>query len=111
MGSGSAERFSGSVKTLHSRDQCASSLDRAKCFALKKNTCENSYIVLQKSLVYEASVSVGFKCTNKFCVSCDLCTLHTCLFARAVDLFVYGHSLLHSLTHFYMHDDIVGRTL
>ena len=33
--------------------------------------------------------------------------LQTYLFARAADLFVYGHSLLHS----YMPDDIVGRAL
>ena len=37
------------------------SIDRVECFALeikKKNTRKNSYIVVQKSLVYEASVSV-----------------------------------------------------
>ena len=39
------------------------SLDRAECFALEK-TRKNSYIVVRKSLVYEASASVGFKCTK-----------------------------------------------
>ena len=40
------------------------SLDRAECFVrLKKKTCKNSYIVVRKSLVYDVSVSVGFKCT------------------------------------------------
>ena len=37
------------------------SLDRAECFALDK-TRKNSYTVVRKSLVYEASISVGFKC-------------------------------------------------
>ena len=41
------------------------SLDRAECFVLeKKKTCKSSYKVVRKSLVFEASVSVGFKCTK-----------------------------------------------
>ena len=81
------------------------SLDRAKCFALKKKTCKNSYIVVQKSLVYEASISMGFNVQNKFCVSRDLCmccgpvclhVLWTFLFVLAADLFVCEHS--HSYT-------------
>ena len=32
----------------------------------KKLTRKNNYIVVRKSLVYEASVSVGFKCTKYF---------------------------------------------
>ena len=39
------------------------SLNIAECFALG-NTRKNSYIVVRKSLVYEASVSVGLKCTK-----------------------------------------------
>ena len=41
------------------------SLDRAECFELEK-TRKNSYTVhvVRKSLIYEASVSVGFKCTK-----------------------------------------------
>ena len=35
------------------------SLDRADCFVLE-TTRKNSYIVVQKSLLYEASVSVGY---------------------------------------------------
>ena len=41
------------------------SLDRAECFALEKIR-KNSYIVVRKSLVYEACVSMGFKCTINF---------------------------------------------
>ena len=40
------------------------SLDRAECFALENKNTKNSYIVVPKSLVYEASVSVGFKCAK-----------------------------------------------
>ena len=85
VSSASAERFSRSVKTLYSRVRCA--LDRAECFALEKDI-KNSYKVVRQSLVYEASVSVGFKCTKNF-VSRDLYTrcgpvclhvLGTCLF-------------------------------
>ena len=39
------------------------SLDRAECFALEK-TRKNNCIVVRKSLVYEASVFMGFKCTK-----------------------------------------------
>ena len=39
------------------------SLDRADHFALEK-TRKNSYMMFQKSLVYEANISVGFKCTK-----------------------------------------------
>ena len=39
------------------------SIDRAECFALEK-TRKNSYVVVQKSLVYKASSSMGFKCTK-----------------------------------------------
>ena len=49
---------------------------------------------------------------------CGLVCLHalqtlytTCLFARDADLFVYDHSRMHSLTHSYIPDDIVGRAL
>ena len=63
------------------------SLDRAECFAIKKKTRKKKlHRHARKSLVYEVSVSVGF------------------IHARAVDLFVYGHSLLHS----YMPDDMVS---
>ena len=44
-------------------------------------------------------------------VSHDLCSMQACLFVRAADLFVYGHSLLQSFTHSYMPDDIVDRAL
>ena len=41
------------------------SLDKAECFALeKKKHAKTVDIVVQKSLVYKASVSVGFKCTK-----------------------------------------------
>ena len=87
LGSASAKRFSGSVKTLHSRDSSASFSRQSGMFCdKKKNTQKKLHRHARKSLVYEVSVSVGF------------------IHARAVDLFVYGHSLLHS----YMPDDMVS---
>ena len=74
------------------------SLNIAECCALekKKKKRENSYILVRKSLVYEECVSVGIQMYKM-----------RVIYARAADLFVYGHSLTHS----YMPDDIVGRAL
>ena len=49
MGSAIAKHYIHEIGALVSLD-----LDRAECVALKKNT-KNSYIVVRKSLVYEAS--------------------------------------------------------
>ena len=75
------------------------SLDRAQSFALENKTRKNSYIVVQKLLVYQASIFVAFKCT-KYILCCVI-------YARAAGLFVYGHPLSHS----YMSDKMVGRAL
>ena len=60
MGSASAERF---THYTHEIDPLLS-LERAECFALEEKTLKKSYQVVQKLLVYETSVSVGFKCTK-----------------------------------------------
>ena len=71
------------------------SLDREECFALekKKHLHSSSKIVSLRSLRFCGiqMYKINFVC-------------HV-IYARAADLFVYGHSLL----HFYMPDDIVGR--
>ena len=74
-------------------------LDRAQSSALENKTRKNIYIVVRKVLVYEANISVGFKCTKYI-----LCRV---IYARAAGLFVNGHPLLHS----YMSDKMVGRAL
>ena len=60
----------------------------------KKKTRKNSYIVVQKSLVYEASVSVGSKCANNFRVSRELCMRcgPVCLHVLRTYLFTDPHS-------------------
>ena len=117
VGSTSAERFSGSFKTLDScdRDRWLVSLDRAECFALQK-TRRHSYIVIRKPLVYEASVSVGFKCT-KLILSCDTCTRcgPVCLHALRTLCMRCGPVCLHALwtclfTDTYMPDGVVGKS-
>ena len=80
------------------------SLDRTECFALeKKNMQKNSYIVVGNSLVYEASVSVGFKCTKQI-----VCRV---IYAHAADLMHVLLTCLFTNTHCYIPDDIVGRPL
>ena len=67
MGSASAEDLVDLSKHYIHEIDALVSLDRVECFALekkKKKTGKNSYIVVRKLLVYEASVIAGFKCTK-----------------------------------------------
>ena len=77
---------------------------------LKKKTRKNNYIVVQivslRSQRFRGiqMYEINFVCRVIYAPVADLMhALRTCLFPRAADLFVYGHSLLQS----HMPDDIV----